>query len=112
MSLSLIGESLEAGNATLVTIYTVPAGAEAVVTHLFATNTTVGSLNFTVSVTRQSQAATVIISVNAIAAGATTSYGRGQANSIAPLTMKAGELLQIKGSGAGIMVCISGFKRT
>lgn len=109
MAQSFIGESVAAGNAAYATIFTMPADAVGFLGNITASNTTGGALTITLS--KEVGGTTFILSsADAIAANATNSYSGGSTRRITPVVLKSGEIFKAQGSGAGIIVTISGLQ--
>lgn len=106
-----IGITLEAGNAVDTALFTMPASYEGFISNITAYNSTGGSLTLTISITRQNGTEYVLL-VDSIATVATSSYSGGSTKRITPLVMLAGEVIQAKGSAAGIFVTISGLRNS
>ena len=107
MSRSFIGNSGSAGNATNAVIFTMPAAYNGMISNIIAYNSTGGSLNLTLTLTRAGTDF-VILATDAVGAGATNQYARGATKPICPLVMLSGDVFKAQGSGSGIQVTVSG----
>lgn len=109
MSRRVITATVAAGNATNATVFTMPAGYEGLISGLIAYNSTGGSLNLSLVLTRGGVDNT-ILSPDAVATVTTNYYAKGSSKPIFPLTMVEGDILKAMGSGAGITVTVSGLR--
>jgi hypothetical protein len=109
MARSVIATTGSAGNATNASIFTMPAGYEGFISSLIAHNSTAGSLDLTLTLTRAG-IDNVILSPDSITAADTKYYAKGASKPIFPLTMLEGDILKAQGSGAGITVTVSGLR--
>lgn len=107
MARNFIGSTNAAGNAVNATIFTMPSVTNGFISNIIAYNSTGGSLNLTLTLTRGG-VDNVILATDAVAAGATNQYARGAAKPICPLVLMTGDVLKALGSGAGITVTVSG----
>jgi hypothetical protein len=103
---------MAAGNASDADIYTMPASNEGFISNVTAYNNSAGPLDLTITLKRQDGLQWVQVVSLAIAAGATVSFSGGATNRITPLVMLAGEIIQAKGSGAGLEVTVSGLRNS
>ena len=111
MARAIIGLTVAAGNATNATIFTMPAANEGVISSILATNTTGGSLNFTLTMTRAG-IDYVLVNAEAVSANSTTAYNKGETTPLTPLALIQGDIIKGQGSGSGIVVTLSGLRFT
>lgn len=107
MARTTIAATVAAGNAVDATIYTVPANYQGVLGNLTVVNPTGGGLNFTFKLTRLGTDYT-LISANTVNATSANQYAKGASIPICPITVQAGDILKGQGSGAGLIVILSG----
>jgi len=107
MSRSFIGATAAAGNASDAVVFTMPANYEGFISNILAYNSTGGSLDLTITLTRAGLD-NVILAADAVASGSTSQYGAHPSKPICPLVMQTGDILKAKGSSTGLTVTISG----
>lgn len=112
MSQLAFGTSTACGNATDAVCYTCPAGYYALISGIIGTNTSGGGLNLTVKIGNRVGVTYTILSTTAIAANTATSFNKGTTQAIANIILNAGETILGQGSGAGIILTISGIQTT
>lgn len=100
----LIGRGT-AGNTVDVKVAQMPTGMEGFISNITAVNPTGGALNLTISILESDGSTTVVSAVKAVAAGATVNF-----KEILPQNLQAGNQVLAKGSGAGIIVRVSGLQ--
>ncbi|MEM4247646.1 MAG: hypothetical protein QXH80_00060 [Candidatus Nanoarchaeia archaeon] len=110
MARSVIAETIEAGNASDVTVFTMPVSYAGFIGNIFVTNTTGSTPTITLKVTRTSGVTYTILNADAMDANGINYYGRGATKCLVPLTLNAGESLLAQGSSAGIHVTVSGLR--
>lgn len=111
MARGIIGATVAAGNAVYAVVYTMPLGGSGgIIANITAYNTTGGSLNLTLAIKRQDGVEHILLNAAAVGATTTTYYGKGSTTPISPIALQPGELLEAKGSGAGLEISIAGLK--
>lgn len=108
MSRSLIGASVAVGTG-YTTLFQMPANFEGFISSIVAYNSTGGPLNLTIAIKRAG-VDVVVLSTDAVSAGATNQYSRGATKPICPLTLLTGDTLEALGSSTGITVTASGLR--
>lgn len=111
MSSSIIAANASAGNAAYATVYTAPAGSEAIIGNITAYNTTGGALTCTIGVT-EADGSTSVLAVASINTLVTQSFSGHSSYCVTPLTLAAGTILKAQGSATGITVRASGISFT
>ena len=109
MSKLVIAVTVAAGNATDATVFTMPAGFQGFVSSLTCSNTTGGSLNLTLKLTRVGTTFT-LLAATAVGASSAAQFNKGATNPVFPITLNAGDILLAQGSGAGLNVTVSGVR--
>ncbi len=104
MAYTLNGQTVTAGNGSYVTVFQVGAGQTAIISNVSAYAP--GNSTLTLSILRNG--ANVILSVEAITAGATANYGGTSAKCITPITLNPGDSLQAKDTTGTVVVTASG----